>query len=253
MLNQKCEKIKNETKEEIAQIKESMHQRIIESNKTNGKHHLLLTNVMMVEKDIKEIKSLLSWECLNQLRQSLTVLKGESYSKPKLITSVYLFERYYDSIMSQDLREKYASGMSVKEIINSIDTCNDQGSPVPLDQKFWMIVKNIKGKITSKLNLSLSGSVYRIVKHFSGLPDEIVIEFGDLQPILNAKTISKAKKKISLVINLIYEILIKQIKSSKSANKIFAYGHIYYGNLQDKTIDLKESAEGDIYYDYIHL
>lgn len=167
---------------------------------------------------------------------------------------MYSFERYYDSILSNDLKEQFAScsTSTVKDIISSIYETIIDKSPLSLEHKFWSIVKSIKGKSALKINMSLSGSVYRIVKNFSGEPDEIVIEFGDLRPVLNDHTAKKAKRKISLVINLIYEILIRQIKSSKSTNKVLAYGHIYYGK-QDKSIELKEIAESDIYYDYIHL
>lgn len=204
-----------------------------------------------IDKDIKEIKALLSWECLNQLRTSLINIKGEYYSKPELITSVYQFERYYDRILSKDIREKYISSMTIGEIINSVyEKYNGNNKTIPLEQKFWSLVLNYKGKPGSKLKLSLSGSVYRIIRHFRGLPDDIVIEFGNLQPVLNEKTIEKAKKNIFIVVNLIYEILITQI--STKGCKIFAYGHIYYGK-QAKGIEIKELAHNNIYYDFVQL
>ena len=57
---------------------------------------------------------------------------------------------------------------------------------------------------------------------------------------------------MNIIINLIYEILNRQIELSELSNKIFAYGHFYYGK-KSKNIELKEFEENSIYFDFIEL
>ena len=115
------------------------------------------------------------------------------------------------------------------------------------------LFNNNNKKHKTKLKLNLSGSLYRIIKHFRGIPDDIIIEFGDLIPVLNSENkIAKAKRKINTVINLLYEILSRQLQMSSLSNKIFAYGHIYYGG-KSKEISVKDFLENDIYFDFVEL
>lgn len=204
--------------------------------------------------DLNEIKAIFSWQCLSDLRNHLVTLKGEYYAKPIIITSVYDFEKFYESIMSSDLREKFVYKKSFSEIIHIIyeafngKTISNSESAT-LDDEFWTLVNlfnnsNKKNKMKLKLNL---------IKHFRGIPDDIIIEFGDLIPVLNSENkIAKAKRKINTVINLLYEILSRQIQMSSLSNKIFAYGHIYYGG-KSKEISIKDFLENDIYFDFVEL
>lgn len=85
------------------------------------------------------------------------------------------------------------------------------------------------------------------------MPDEIIIEFGDIIPMIeNPNQLVKAKKKISVVINLIYEILSRQVQMSGMSNKTYGFGHIYYG-CKTKSIEMIERFENEIYFDYVQL
>lgn len=249
-VNETYNKIKKETIDSILSIKTDLEKKIENAPNQNSK-------------DISEIKALFSWQCLSDLRNHLVTLKGEYYSKPVIITSVYEFEKYYESILSNDLREKLVSNKNFSEIIHLIyeasnmkNVNKDTNNNSTLDDEFWTLVNlfdNNNEKHKTKLSLNLSGSLYRIIKHFRGIPDDIIIEFGDLIPVLNSeKKIKKAKKKINTVISLLFEILIRQLRISGLSIKIFAFGHIYYGG-KNKEIAVKDVLENDIYFDFIEL
>ena len=81
----------------------------------------------------------------------------------------------------------------------------------------------------------------------------LLIDFVEIIRFLNKKEkIDSAKNTINIIINVIYEILNKQIELSELSNKIFAYGHFYYGK-KSKNIELKDFEENSIYYDFIEL
>ena len=247
-VNETYSKMKKETIDSIMTIKTELEETIEKTANQNSN-------------DLNEIKALFSWQCLSDLRNHLVTLKGEYYAKPIIITSVYEFEKFYESIMSSDLKEKFVYKKSFSEIIHIIyeafngKTISNSESAT-LDDEFWTLVNlfnNSNKKNKTKLKLNLSGSLYRIIKHFRGIPDDIIIEFGDLIPVLNSENkIAKAKRKINTVVNLLYEILSRQIQMSSLSNKIFAYGHIYYGG-KSKEIQVKDCLENDIYFDFVEL
>ncbi len=247
-VNETYSKMKKETIDSIMTIKTELEETIEKTANQNSN-------------DLNEIKALFSWQCLSDLRNHLVTLKGEYYAKPIIITSVYEFEKFYESIMSSDLKEKFVYKKSFSEIIHIIyeafngKTISNSESAT-LDDEFWTLVNlfnNSNKKNKTKLKLNLSGSLYRIIKHFRGIPDDIIIEFGDLIPVLNSENkIAKAKRKINTVINLLYEILSRQLQMSSLSNKIFAYGHIYYGG-KSKEISVKDFLENDIYFDFVEL
>ena len=247
-VNETYTKLKNETIDSIMTIKTELEGAIERTANQNIN-------------DLNEIKGLFSWQCLSDLRNNLVTLKGEHFAKPIIITSVYEFEKYYEYILSSDLREKFTHKKSFSEIIHIIyenfngkNITNAENST--LDEEFWTLVNlfnNNNKKHKTKLKLNLSGSLYRIIKHFRGIPDDIIIEFGDLIPVLNSENkIAKAKRKINTVVNLLYEILSRQIQMSSLSNKIFAYGHIYYGG-KSQEIQVKDFLENDIYFDFVEL
>ena len=225
--------------------------------------------------DIFEIKELFDWQFNNDLRHKLLLLKGEKYSKNFTINNVFDFEKYFYSILSNDLKEKcFKNQFSFSEIINMIykdyqeennnddnynnnmNTNNNNINYDNLNDKFWFIVNSFfenENKKENKLILNLSGNIYRIIKHFRGLSDDIIIDFGEIIPYLDRKEkIDKAKKNIIIIINLIYEVLNKQIELCELSNKIFAYGHFFYGK-KSNDIQIKEFEEDSIYFDFIEL
>ena len=243
----------NEISNQILNVKNSLENKIEDYNKKN-------------EEDILEIKELLEWQNINDLRKKLLLLKGEKYSNNYVINNVFDFEKYYDSILSNDLKEIFLNNnKSFSEIITMIyndykENNNYQNNNLDnLNDKFWFIVhsfikdENLNDNNENKLILNLSGTIYRIIKHFRGLSDDIIIDFGELIPFLDTKEkIDNAKRNINIVVNLIYEILGKQIEISELSNKIFAYGHFFYG-YKGNNIELKEFDENSIYYDFIEL
>ena len=243
----------NEISNQILNVKNSLENKIEDYNKKN-------------EEDILEIKELLEWQNINDLRKKLLLLKGEKYSNNYVINNVFDFEKYYDSILSNDLKEIFLNNnKSFSEIITMIyndykENNNYQNNNLDnLNDKFWFIVhsfikdEKLKDNNENKLILNLSGSIYRIIKHFRGLSDDIIIDFGELIPFLDKKEkIDNAKRNINIVVNLLYEILDKQIEISELSNKIFAYGHFFYG-YKGNNIELKEFDENSIYYDFIEL
>ena len=81
----------------------------------------------------------------------------------------------------------------------------------------------------------------------------LLIDFVEIIRFLNKKEkIDSAKNTINIIINVIYEILNKQIELSELSNKIFAYGHIYYGK-KSNNVEIKEFYENSIFYDFIEL
>ena len=243
----------NEISNKLLDVKNSLENEIEDYNKKN-------------EEEILEIKELFEWQSMNDLRKKLILLKGEKYSSNYVINSVFDFEKYYDSILSNDLKEKFfKNNKSFSEIISMIyedykenNKYKDNNSD-NLNDKFWFIVhsfikdENVNDNNENKLILNLSGTIYRIIKHFRGLSDDIIIDFGELIPFLDTKEkIDNAKRNINIVVNLIYEILGKQIEISELSNKIFAYGHFFYG-YKGNNIELKEFDENSIYYDFIEL
>jgi hypothetical protein len=271
-INENYEKLQKETVNTIINIKKDLENKI--DNTTN-----------QTMKDLNEIKALFSWQCISDLRNQLIILKGEFFSKPVMITSVYDFEKYYDSILSSDLKKRLIQKKSFTEIMhmvyesfkgstNNKKNLNNSTTPLSLnnsnvgksnnnlninenniEEEFWSLVNlyhnnNTKNKV--KLKLNISGSMYRIIKHFRGIPDDIIIEFGDLVPMIyNKETIQKTKRKINTIINLLYEVLFRQIQMN-GMSKIFAYGHIYYGN-KAKDVVLGDFLENDIYFDFVQL
>ena len=243
----------NEISNQILNVKNSLENKIEDYNKKN-------------EEDILEIKELLEWQNINDLRKKLLLLKGEKYSNNYVINNVFDFEKYYDSILSNDLKEIFLNNnKSFSEIITMIyndykENNNYQNNNLDnLNDKFWFIVhsfikdENLNDNNENKLILNLSGTIYRIIKHFRGLSDDIIIDFGELIPFLDKKEkIDNAKRNINIVVNLLYEILDKQIEISELSNKIFAYGHFFYG-YKGNNIELKEFDENSIYYDFIEL
>jgi len=243
----------NEISNQILNVKNSLENKIEDYNKKN-------------EEDILEIKELLEWQNINDLRKKLLLLKGEKYSNNYVINNVFDFEKYYDSILSNDLKEIFLNNnKSFSEIITMIyndykENNNYQNNNLDnLNDKFWFIVhsfikdEKLKDNNENKLILNLSGSIYRIIKHFRGLSDDIIIDFGELIPFLDKKEkIDNAKRNINIVVNLLYEILDKQIEISELSNKIFAYGHFFYG-YKGNNIELKEFDENSIYFDFIEL
>ena len=243
----------NEISNQILNVKNSLENKIEDYNKKN-------------EEDILEIKELLEWQNINDLRKKLLLLKGEKYSNNYVINNVFDFEKYYDSILSNDLKEIFLNNnKSFSEIITMIyndykENNNYQNNNLDnLNDKFWFIVhsfikdEKLKDNNENKLILNLSGSIYRIIKHFRGLSDDIIIDFGELIPFLDTKEkIDNAKRNINIVVNLLYEILDKQIEISELSNKIFAYGHFFYG-YKGNNIELKEFDENSIYFDFIEL
>ncbi len=188
--------------------------------------------------DIFEIKELFDWQINNDLRHKLLLLKGEKYSKNFTINNVFDFEKYFYSILSNDLKEKcFKNQFSFSEIINMIykdyqeennnddnynnnmNTNNNNIIYDNLNDKFWFIVNSFfenENKKENKLILNLSGNIYRIIKHFRGLSDDIIIDFGEIICYLDKKEkIDKAKNKMNITINLIYEILNRQIELSE--------------------------------------
>ena len=210
------------------------------------------------EEEMFEIKELFNLQNINDLKLKLKKLKGEKYAQNYVINNVFDFEKYYDSILSHDLKEKFLkNNLSFSEIINMIYkdlSENDEKKLENLNDKFWFIINYFsKEKTENKLILNLSGNVYRIIKHFRGLSDDIIIDFGEIICYLDKKEkIDKAKNKMNITINLIYEILNRQIELSELSNKIFAYGHFYYSK-KSKNIELKDFEENSIYYDFIEL
>ena len=243
----------NEISNQILNVKNSLENKIEDYNKKN-------------EEDILEIKELLEWQNINDLRKKLLLLKGEKYSNNYVINNVFDFEKYYDSILSNDLKEIFLNNnKSFSEIITMIyndykENNNYQNNNLDnLNDKFWFIVhsfikdENLDDNNENKLILNLSGTIYRIIKYFRGLSDDIIIDFGELIPFLDKKEkIDNAKKNINIVVNLLYEILSKQIEISELSNKIFAYGHFFYG-YKGNNIELKEFVENSIYFDFIEL
>ena len=243
----------NEISNQILNVKNSLENKIEDYNKKN-------------EEDILEIKELLEWQNINDLRKKLLLLKGEKYSNNYVINNVFDFEKYYDSILSNDLKEIFLNNnKSFSEIITMIyndykENNNYQNNNLDnLNDKFWFIVhsfikdEKLKDNNENKLILNLSGTIYRIIKYFRGLSDDIIIDFGELIPFLDKKEkIDNAKKNINIVVNLLYEILSKQIEISELSNKIFAYGHFFYG-YKGNNIELKEFVENSIYFDFIEL
>ena len=206
-----------------------------------------------------EIKELFNWQSINDLRVKLSNLKGEKYTKNFVIYNVFDFEKYYDSILSYDLKEKFFKNkISFSEIINLIyNELNEKKEIIieSLNDKFWFIINSFSQKQfeENKLIINISGNVYRIIKHFRGLSDDIIIDFGEIIPFLDRKEkIDKAKKNIIIIINLIYEVLNKQIELCELSNKIFAYGHFFYGK-KSNDIQIKEFEEDSIYFDFIEL
>ena len=57
---------------------------------------------------------------------------------------------------------------------------------------------------------------------------------------------------MNIVISLIYEILSRQVEISEIENKIFSYGHFYYGS-KEENIELEDFSENSIFYDFIEL
>ena len=243
----------NEISNQILNVKNSLENKIEDYNKKN-------------EEDILEIKELLEWQNINDLRKKLLLLKGEKYSNNYVINNVFDFEKYYDSILSNDLKEKFfKNNKSFSEIITMIyedykeNNKYQNNNSDNLNDKFWFIVhsfikdENLNDNNENKLILNLSGTIYRIIKHFRGLSDDIIIDFGELIPFLDKKEkIDNAKRNINIVVNLLYEILGKQIEISELSNKIFAYGHFFYG-YKGNNIELKEFVENSIYFDFIEL
>ena len=85
------------------------------------------------------------------------------------------------------------------------------------------------------------------------MSDDIIIDFGEIISFLNKKEkIDSAKNTINIIINVIYEILNKQIELSELSNKIFAYGHFFYGK-KSNDIQIEEFEEDSIYFDFIEL
>ena len=210
------------------------------------------------EEEMYEIKELFNLQNINDLKLKLKKLKGEKYAQNYVINNVFDFEKYYDNILSYDLKEKFLSNnISFSEIINMIYkdfSENNEKKLENLNDKFWFIINYFsEEKKENKLKLNLSGNVYRIIKHFRGLSDDIIIDFGEIICYIDKKEkIDKAKNKMNIIINLIYEILSRQIELSELSNKIFAYGHFYYGK-KSKNIELKDFEENSIYYDFIEL
>ena len=236
----------NEISNQILNVKNSLENKIEDYNKKN-------------EEDILEIKELLEWQNINDLRKKLLLLKGEKYSNNYVINNVFDFEKYYDSILSYDLKEKFFKNkISFSEIINLIyNELNEKKEIIieSLNDKFWFIINSFSQKQfeENKLIINISGNVYRIIKHFRGLSDDIIIDFGEIISFLNKKEkIDSAKNTINIIINVIYEILNKQIELSELSNKIFAYGHIYYGK-KSNNVEIKEFYENSIFYDFIEL
>jgi hypothetical protein len=240
------EKKLNEISNKINDVKISLENKIEDYYKQN-------------EEDIMEIKELFNWQSINDLRVKLSNLKGEKYTKNFVIYNVFDFEKYYDSILSYDLKEKFFKNkISFSEIINLIyNELNEKKEIIieSLNDKFWFIINSFSQKQfeENKLIINISGNVYRIIKHFRGLSDDIIIDFGEIISFLNKKEkIDSAKNTINIIINVIYEILNKQIELSELSNKIFAYGHIYYGK-KSNNVEIKEFYENSIFYDFIEL
>ena len=177
----------NEISNQITNVKNSLENKIEDYNKKN-------------EEDILEIKELLEWQSINDLRKKLTLLKGEKYSNNYVINNVFDFEIYYDSILSNDLKEIFLNNnKTFSEIITMIyndykKNNNYQNNNLDnLNDKFWFIVhsfikdENLKDNNENKLILNLSGTIYRIIKYFRGLSDDIIIDFGELIPFLDKK------------------------------------------------------------------
>ena len=211
----------NEISNKLLDVKNSLENKIEDYNKKN-------------EEEILEIKELFEWQSMNDLRKKLILLKGE---------------KYYDSILSNDLKEKFfKNNKSFSEIISMIYEDYKENNKYKDNNS-----DNLNDNNENKLILNLSGTIYRIIKHFRGLSDDIIIDFGELIPFLDTKEkIDNAKRNINIVVNLIYEILGKQIEISELSNKIFAYGHFFYG-YKGNNIELKEFDENSIYFDFIEL
>ncbi len=212
------------------------------------------------DEEIKEMKELFNRQCLIDLRKNLIKLKGEQYAEKYVISNAFDFEKYYYSILPYDLKEKFIkNNTSFTDIINKIylDFSKNNKKEENLNDKFWFIVNsfsdendNIKEK---KLTLNLRGNIYRIIKHFRGLSDEIIIDFGEIICCIDKKEkINKAKKLINIIVRLIYEILSRQFEISEIQNIIFSYGHFYYGS-KGNNIELEDFEENSIYYDFIEL
>jgi chaperonin cofactor prefoldin len=214
-------------------------------------------------------------------------VKNEPQKQPEVNENedIQIILQYYDSILSSDLKKRLIQKKSFTEIMhmvyesfkgstNNKKNLNNSTTPLSLnnsnvgksnnnlninenniEEEFWSLVNlyhnnNTKNKV--KLKLNISGSMYRIIKHFRGIPDDIIIEFGDLVPMIyNKETIQKTKRKINTIINLLYEVLFRQIQMN-GMSKIFAYGHIYYGN-KAKDVVLGDFLENDIYFDFVQL
>ena len=98
----------NEISNKLLDVKNSLENKIEDYNKKN-------------EEEILEIKELFEWQSMNDLRKKLILLKGEKYSNNYVINNVFDFEKYYDSILSNDLKEKFfKNNKSFSEIISMI-------------------------------------------------------------------------------------------------------------------------------------
>ena len=212
------------------------------------------------DEKIKEMKELFNWHCIMDLRKNLIKLKGEKYAENYVIRNVFDFEKYYNNILPYDLKNIILkNNTSFSDIINKIyfDFKKNNKNEENLNDKFWFIVNSFSEENDvlkeNKLTLNLSGNVYRIIKHFRGLSDEIIIDFGEIICYIDKKEkINKAKKLMNIVISLIYEILSRQVEISEIENKIFSYGHFYYGS-KEENIELEDFSENSIFYDFIEL
>jgi len=247
----------SEFTDKMKEVKDSLTEKIEQYSKKNTE-------------DITEIKELFDYNLLEDLNKKLLVQKGEPYSKKWVIKNVYEFEKYFDYIISDDLKNKllfnnkknfyeileeiYKNKINEKNIINI-----ENSEFLTLNDKFWNIIENINNKKNEnifeekQISLNLSGNIFNIIKHFRGITDDIIIELGDIITYIDSnEKLEESKNKIMIIIYLIYEILSKQIEYNGLNYKIFAYGHIYYGE-KKKDIKIKEFEENNIFFDFIKL
>lgn len=125
------------------------------------------------EKQMNVIQNLFQWETQQEIKEKVEKSKGENYSKSFLIRNVYDFQKYYENILSNDLKEliynhssmKIISNLkSVSEIIHLIfneenkekseslieindkiyseDGDNDE-EEFDINEEFWLLIKNL--------------------------------------------------------------------------------------------------------------
>jgi hypothetical protein len=210
-------------KSEINQLSRDFKSEI---NKLSRDLNDVKSEINNLSRDLNDVKSDIGFIFEDNIRHCIVKKYGEDFTRGFKITHVEEFYKYFDAVLNLEMRFFLKeNNFNIREVLSNLykdknitDVDNDQ------NKMFWELFNRINNtKDIKTFEINIGGRI--TYTHNDKNQDQADIITGEVKTTLTKETKKKAESQITIVQNLIYEILFKSSLFHTMAFK----GLIFYG------------------------